>query len=194
VDILVEMLNNIEDPLTREFQVKEISEQFRISAKSILSRIRLNFRKTDNKIESVSFLKYEEERDLLKLLLNEKTSLKKVAQEIDSSYFLFRIYRDVYDYICRYLEQNDQISGIMNSVEDEILNNTIAELLMEECPDQDASDTLKTVILRKLEKDLTDINQMLYKGDNNQELQAQKDDIKQKIRALNSKIVRKTLY
>lgn len=194
VDLLVEMLNEIEDALTREFQVKEIAEQFGISTKSILSRIRLNFRKTNTKKELVTFFKYEEERDLLKLLLNEKTSLKKVAQEIDSSYFLFRIYRDVYDFVCNYLEQNENITGIMNSVEDEILKNTIAELLMEECPEQDPSETLKTVILRKLEKDLTEINQMLYKNNDDEDLQAQKNKIKEKILTLNSKIVRKTLY
>ena len=194
VDLLVDLLNNIEDPLTREFQAKEISDLFKISAKSILNRIRLNFRKQEKNQEPGSFLKYQEERDLLKLLLNEKTSLKKVAQEIDSSYFLFRIYRDIYDYICQYYKQNDRISGIMNSVEDEILKTTIAELIMEEIPELEISDVLKNVKIRKLEIDLTNINQMIYKSENKEELKAKKAELKKKILEMNRKIVRKTLY
>jgi DNA primase len=194
VDLLVDLLSNIADPLTREFQVKEISDVFRISEKSVLSRVRQTYKKPEKNINQIPAFKYEEERDLLKLLLNEKTSLKKVAQEIDSSYFLFKIYREIYDYVCTFFEQNEKITGILNSVEDEIIRSTIAEILLEEVPELEISEVLQTVKLRKFEKDLTEINQMIYKAENKHDLQLKKDELKKKILGMNSKIVRKTLY
>jgi len=194
INLIIDVLSDISDTLAREFLVKEISEIFKISEKSILSRIRPGFQKKKNEQFQTSTTKFQEERDLLKMLLHEKTSVKKVAQELDSSYFLFEIYKEIYDLICSYLKGADRITGIINSVEDEIHRNTIAELLIEEIPELEISDVIKTVKLRKLKKDLNDINQQIYKTDNKQELISKKTDIKKQIQLLDGKIVRKTLY
>jgi len=194
IDLLLDILGNISDSLSREFLVKEISDVFRISEKSIIPKIRLGFKKKEDNQIQISPVKFQEERNLLKMMLHEKTSLKKVAQEIDSTYFLFKIYKEVYDRICEYFMKNDRISGIINSVEDEIIRNTIAELLIEDIPELEISDVIKTVKLRKFNKELSDINQQIYKTENKQELRMKKVEIKKKILEIGSKIVRKTLY
>jgi len=194
IGLLLEILGDIGDSLAREFLVKEISEVFRVSEKSIIPKIRMAFKKKADTPIQIAPVKFQEERNLLKMLLHEKTSLKKVAQEIDSTYFLFKIYKEVYDRICEYITKNDRISGIINSIEDEIIRNTFAELLIEDIPELEISDVIKTVKLRKYNKELSEINQEIYKTENKQELRIKKEMIKRKILEIGSKVVRKTLY
>ncbi len=194
LDLLLEIVNEIDDKITREFFVKEIADDFKISETSIFSKIKFSQYRKRNVSVRADILQFPEERNLLKSVLNEKYLLKKVAQEINSSYFFLKIYKNIYEEIIKYVENSEHISGLLNQIEDEIIKNTIGELLIEDVPNISIDEILKAMKLRKYQKDLQDVNQQIVNEGSNKELLDKKNKLKKEILSMNSKIVRKTLY
>ena len=194
INLLVEVLNEMEDPISRELFVKEIADIFTISEQSIYSKIRIRSFQVQNTKQTISIPKYEEERDLLKIILNEKSYYKKVAKEIESDYFLSKIYRNLYEKISEHIENITQISGLLEITEDEIEKNTIAEILMEDIPNISYEEIIKAIKLRKYRKDLQAINEQIVNNSQNKELFMKKAELKKKIISLGKQVVRKTLY
>ena len=194
LDLLLEIVNEIDDKITREFFVKEIADDFKISETSIFSKIKFSQYRKRNVPVRADILQFPEERNLLKSVLNEKYLLKKVAQEINSSYFFLKIYKNIYEEIIKYVKNSEHISGLLNQIEDEIIKNTIGELLIEDVPNISIDEILKAMKLRKYQKDLQDINQQMVNEGSNKELLDKKNKLKKEILNMNSKIVRKTLY
>ena len=194
LDLLLEIVNEIDDKIGREFFVKEIADNFKISETSIFSKIKFSQYRKRNVPVRADILQFPEERNLLKSVLNEKYLLKKVAQEINSSYFFLKIYKNIYEEIIKYVKNSENISGLLNQIEDEIIKNTIGELLIEDVPNISIDEILKAMKLRKYQKDLQDINQQMVNEGSNKELLDKKNKLKKEILNMNSKIVRKTLY
>ncbi len=194
INLLVEVLNEMEDPISRELFVKEIADVFTISEQSIYSKIRTRSFQIQSTVQNISIPKYEEERDLLKIILNEKSYYKKVAKEIESDYFLSKIYRNIYEKISEHIENINQISALLEITEDEIEKNTIAEILMEDIPNISYEEIIKAIKLRKYRKDLQAINEQIVNNSQNKELFLKKAELKKKIIGLGKQVVRKTLY
>ncbi len=194
LDLLLEIVNEIDDKIGREFFVKEIADNFKISETSIFSKIKFSQYRKRNVPVRADILQFPEERNLLKSVLNEKYLLKKVAQEINSSYFFLKIYKNIYEEIIKYVKNSEHISGLLNQIEDEIIKNTIGELLIEDVPNISIDEILKAMKLRKYQKDLQDIIQQIVNEGSNKELLDKKNKLKKEILNMNSKIVRKTLY
>ncbi len=194
IKLLVEVLNEMEDTISQELFVKEIADVFTISEQSIYSKIRTQGFQIQNNKQTISIPKFEEERDLLKIILNEKSYYKKVAKEIESDYFLSKIYRNIYEKISEHMENITQISGLLEITEDEIERNTIAEILMEDIPNISFEEIIKAIKLRKYQKDMQTINEQIVNNSQNKELFMKKAELKKKIIGLGKQVVRKTLY
>ncbi len=194
LELLFEVLDDIGDEISRELFAKEIAETFKISVHSILSRRRKKSFQKIKKEERIEISKFQEERDLLKIILNEKSYYKKVAEQLNSDYFLSGIYRKIYEQIEEHIENVKQVAGLLDIIKDEIIQKTLAELLMEDVPKIDPDEIIKTVKLRKYQDELKKINNKIHSGKDFEELFKKKSELKMKILDINKKVVRKTLY
>ncbi|MCD4797158.1 MAG: DNA primase [Candidatus Cloacimonetes bacterium] len=191
---LIETLNEIEDEISRELMVKEISEIFKVSEHAIISKIRKRRPRRDGITNNATLVKVSEEKDILTMILNDKLKYKKVAQEIDSSYFFTEIYKIIYSLLLECFEGMGQASGLLEKVDDKIIQNTIAELIIEDPPEISIEDAINNLKLRKLQRELVQINELIENDSKNMELFSRKKELKKQILKINKKVVRKTLY
>ncbi|HHE38905.1 MAG TPA: DNA primase [Candidatus Cloacimonetes bacterium] len=194
LNLLFDVLNEMTEEISQELFAKEIAETFKISEHSILSRRRKKYFQKVKKEEKTEISRFQEERDLLKIILNEKSYYKKVAEQLNSDYFLSGIYEKIFEQIAEHIENINQVAGLLDLIEDEITRNTFSELLMEDVPKVDIEEVIKTVKLRKYQDELKKINKKIFEGKNFKELSQKKNKLKKKILGINKKVVRKTLY
>ena len=193
LDELIEILNEMEDEIARELFVQEISTTFKVSESAIISRIRLR-RKREKEPQMQTIEKFGEERELLINILNDTIYYKKVAQEIDSSYFLSEKYKKIYEIVAEHLEKMGQIPSLLETIEDEAIKNVVAELIIADPPKAQIGDVLSGLKLRKYQKELKQINDQILSNPKDMDLFQKKNELKKKIIGLNKKVVRKTLY
>ncbi len=190
---LIEILNEMEDDIARELFVQEISTTFKVSESAIFSKIRLR-RKREKEPQMQTMEKFGEERELLINILNDSMYYKKVAQEIDSSYFLSEKYKKIYEIVVEHLEKMGQIPSLLETIEDEAIKNTIAELIMADPPKAQIEDVINGLKLRKYQREFKQINDQILSNPKDMDLFPKKNELKKKIIGLNKKVVRKTLY
>jgi len=130
----------------------------------------------------------------LVILFNDNLIYKKVAQEIDSSYFLSEKYKEIYELVSEHLEGMGHIPSLLEKIEDENLKNIIAELIISEPTKSPVDEIIKSLKLRKYKNDLEQINEQILTSPKDMELFSRKNELKKKILELDKKVVRKTLY
>ena len=190
---LIEILNEMEDDIARELFVQEIATIFKVSESAIFSKIRLR-RKREKEPQMQTMEKFGEERELLINILNDSMYYKKVAQEIDSSYFLSEKYKKIYEIVAEHLEKMGQIPSLLETIEGEAIKNTIADLIMADPPKAQIEDVISGLKLRKYQIELKQINDEILTNPKDMDLFQKKNELKKKIIGLNKKVVRKTLY
>ncbi len=193
---LIGILNDYQDEISKELFIKEISEVFGVSQKAIFSKLKKKYpiRSTRTNEENTDLAKYEEEKNFLIALVNNRLNHKKVAQEIDSTYFLKEIHKDVFEYLMKNNNYMDNMSVLLDKVDDEKTQNTLAEFILQESQISDADDMINGLKIRKLHINLQKINQKIQQDKDNDEYYKKKDQIKKEIIKLNKKVVSKTLY
>jgi len=137
---------------------------------------------------------FTEERNILLLIINNQSLYKKVAQEIDLSYFLTEKYRKIYKIMSEQIEDMDNIPALISKIEEEDIRNLLTELSMSDPPAQTIDDAIIAQKTRKFHLELKVINNQIINDPTNMELFAKKSELKKEILKINKKVVRKTLY
>lgn len=197
LSVLFDILNEMEDEVAQELLTQDISETFELSKHAVSSKIRKKRRSFKNETGEAEVQKIEqftEERDIILLIINNQSLYKKVAQEIDSSYFLTEKYREIYKIMSEHIEDMDNIPALISKIEDEDIRNLIIELSMSDPPTQAIDDTIITLKTRKFHYDFKIINDKISNDPENRELLLKKSELKKEILKINKKVVRKTLY
>ncbi|MCF7858308.1 MAG: DNA primase [Candidatus Cloacimonetes bacterium] len=195
--VLFDILNEIEDEVAKELLIQDISDAFDLSEHAVKSRIREKRpvrNDTSQDIKTESNEQYTEERDVIAMILNNKSFYKKVAQEIDSSYFLTEKNRKIYQVLAENIEKMSNLSALLSKVDDEDLRNTLSEISMMEVQKHTIDEALQALKTRKYHAELKMINEKILKDPTNIELFTKKAELKKKILKINNKVVRKTLY
>lgn len=197
LSVLFDILNDIEDEVTKELFVQDISETFGLSEHAVTSKIRKK-RRTFNKEKEVTEIpkreQFTEERHMILLILSNNSLYKKVAQEIDSSYFLTEKYRKIYKIIAEHIEVMDNIPALISKITEDDIRNLLTELSMTDPPSQSIDDLTIALKTRKYHTELKTINQKIINDPTNMELFSRKNELKKEILKINKKVVRKTLY
>ncbi len=191
LDLLIETAQSISDMLNRELFIKEIAEVFDISEKAIKSKIRLK-----HQPQSMEILKKKsyEERDLLHFVLLDKKNYKKVAKEIDSSYFLTIKLGLLYEKIGDIYKKSQNVFNELEEFDaDE--RDLISELTVID-KKIDIDKLLSSIKIRKLKNELIEINKKLKSEGIKKELLEKRKLIMEKLNILTkeSGVVSKTLY
>ncbi|MDP8204868.1 MAG: DNA primase [Candidatus Tenebribacter mawsonii] len=197
LSVLFDILNEIDDEVAQELLTQDIAETFGLSGHAVSSKIRKKrrtFKKEPEITEVPKMEQFTEERDIILLIINNQSLYKKVAQEIDSSYFLTGKYRKIYEIISEQIENMDNIPALISKIDDESIRNLLTDLSMSEPPTQTIDDAIITLKTRKFHLKLKAINEKIIQDPTNRELFAKKSELKKEILKINRKVVRKTLY
>ena len=197
LSVLFDILNEIEDEVAQELLIQDITETFGLSGHAVSSKIRKKrrtFKKEQETTEVPKMEQFTEERDIILLIINNQSLYKKVAQEIDSSYFLTEKYRKIYKIMSEQIEDMDNIPALISKIMEEDIRNLLTELSMSDPPAQTIDDAIIALKTRKLHLDLRALNSEIVNDPTNRELFVKKSELKKEILKINKKVVRKTLY
>jgi len=194
IEQLVEAAGSMSDMLQRDLFLRTISEEFRIPEKTLRSRMK-PVKATVEVGAQAPASSYEPERELLKILLSNNCLVKNVADQIDSSYFLKRRYKDIYEVLLENEEAPDTIAGLLNAEELNDITQLIIELMMEHVAKAETlDDQVREMQIRKYLHELDAVNKGIAAGEPHPELYEKKKEILHTLRGWGVKIVRKTLY
>jgi len=197
LSVLFDILNEIEDEVAQELLIQDIAETFGLSGHAVSSKIRKkrrSFKKETQDTELSRREHFTEERNIILLIINNQSLYKKVAQEIDLSYFLTGKYRKIYKIISEHIEDMDNIPALISKIVEEDTRNMLTELSLSDPPAQTIDDAIIALKTRKLHTYLIAINAEILNDPTNKDLFAKKSELKKEILKINKKVVRKTLY
>jgi replicative DNA helicase len=138
---------------------------------------------------------YEAERELIKLLLNHTSFVKNVAQQIDSSYFLTHVNREIFKVLLHNEEEPETLARLLNQDDTDEFPQIIITMMMEPVSEAENLDSFVTELkIRKYQAELTAVNKAIRTGEMHPDLIARKKSILDTLRSLGVKTVRKTLY
>ncbi len=155
IDTLLTVAQNIDDMINQELFIKEIAETFSVSMNAIWSKIKRKSTKREHVGEKLNSC--IEERDLLRLVLNDLNLYKKVGKEIDSSYFFKKDYGILFNYIGVNVDGVSNVNQLLDKIEDNKLRDLCGELLLDDAPIIPYDTLSKKMRLRKLESELVEI-------------------------------------
>ena len=195
IDLLIEVLGNIEDPVARELQARDFGEVFGITTGALMSRIRSNRPKRDHTAaEGPDLKRYSEERVLLKMMLSEHDLCEKVCEEVDPDYFFTYEYRYIFDKLCTCVIEMKKTESIFEMIDKEEIRNMLSEMMMEETPDVPVEEITAQLLTRKHMRELKSLEEKISKDIDNNELIQKKEKIKNRIRQLGKGVVFRTPF
>ena len=193
--LLLEVMNEIEDEISKELFIKELGEVFAISEHAIYSKVKPPKRKNiAQKSVEIHLDKFQDEKDVLMFIINSKIEQKKVAQSIDSSYFFKEEYKKIFEFLMSNFASLNDLSSKIEQIGDENIQNIIAEFLILEAPQADFDEVVNGLKARKLNFQLAEINRKIKDGIENSEYYSRKNALKKEIAKLNKKVVSRTFY
>jgi len=197
LSVLFDILNEMEDEVAKELLIQDISETFGISEHAVKSKIRRKRKRIKKQTEPTEVPRNEqftEERDIILILIHNSSLYKKVAQEIDLSYFFTEKYREIYKLLSEQIEDMENIPALISKIDREDIRNLLTELSITDPPDHSIDDLIIALKTRKLHTELQAINEKILNDPTNMELFTRKNELKKEILKINKKVVRKTLY
>jgi len=201
IDLLLDHIRSNPDAVRRELLVKEVSEAFGISAAALQTRLRRSSRAPEvpepgSAPQSTGLEERPEERFLLILALQEADNYKTLASQLNESYFSNRLYRDIFRWLISHIspEAVDQPATILTDIDNPQIRDALAELLFEDTREMRFEDTLNQVRIRKLQRDLEDIDRKILAEPQNVELFKQKEELNRAYRRMTSKVVHKIRF
>ncbi|MDZ4183244.1 MAG: hypothetical protein U1B83_10265, partial [Candidatus Cloacimonadaceae bacterium] len=116
-----------------------------------------------------------------------------LAHELSADYFNNRLYRDVYKHLVTNVSENaiDDPATILDDIENKEIRDILAEFLFEDLQMMRFEDALNQVKIRKIQRDLEDINRKIMSKPSDLELLKQKELLTSRYRRMTPKVVHK---
>jgi DNA primase len=200
IEILLDALRNLKDLIKRELLVKEISEAFGISETALNSKLHrtspIPQSPVNTKPVTAKTRENSEERDFLILALKDFESYKLLASEVNQSYFSNRLYRNLFNYLVSLSLTAGEYNpaALLNNIENNEIKESLAELLFEDGQHMRFEDCLSGIRIRKVQRDLEELDRAIVKDPNNLELLKQKEKLAHSYRRMTRKVVNKVLF
>lgn len=200
IDLLLDALRHLSDPVQRELLIQELSSAFGVSHSALMSNLnRNNARATVSTApeEPKTLIRENlDERNLLILALKDAESYNLLASELTPDYFNNKLYQHLYNYLKDRILPDSQFEGaaLLDDIENDELKNSLAELLFEELQDLSLAHLIQDVKLRKTKRDLVAIDRAIGADPQNLELLKQKEVLSRTYRRMTKKVVNKVLY
>ena len=201
IEMVLDALRRMKDQVRRELITKDVSEAFGISLAALNSKLH---RSTPNvvprdeapvPIEEKQQENFEE-RHVLSLALKDYDAYKLLAREVDQSYFSNRLYREVYLYLTakELSEEEMEPAALLEHIDNKEIRESMAELLFEDLQEMRFEDSLMGIRIRKLQRDIGELDRAIIKDPHNLELLKQKEKLAASFRGMTSKVVNRVLF
>ena len=197
IEQLLDAIRLLKDPLARELMVRDVSEAFSISENALNSKLRRSstpvYQENKETPAPVRLNEFLEERHVLVLGLKDGESYNLLASELSEAYFNNKLYKAIYQYLVSHAhaEDMDQPSTLLDNIENKDIKESLAELLFEDLQSMRFQDALAQVKIRKIQRELDDLDRMIKAEPQNMELLKQKERLSQMYRTMTRKVVNK---
>ncbi len=201
INQVLDALRGLRDPVKRELIVKDVSEAFGVSTNALFSKLRRASAPIPQAADagappaSPPLEEYSEERYLLILALKDPESFGVLASELTPDYFANRVYRELYKYLTANASAADirEPLTLLDNFENKELKDLLADFLFEDLPELSFDASLEQVKLRKIQRDLAELDRRIMAEPQNLELLAEKKKIAAAYRRMTRKVVHKVL-
>jgi len=200
IDLLLDALRSLSDLIKRELLVKDVSEAFGISTTALNSKLHRTspISAPQGSPQPATNKKHEhqEERDLLILALKDNESYKLLANGADQSYFSNRLYRELFNYLVAKSLSADEWNpaALLDDIENKEIKESLAELLFEDGQHMRFEDCLSGIRIRKIQRDLEEMDRAIIKDPTNLDLLKQKEKLSISYRRMTRKVVNKAHF
>jgi len=201
IELVLDALRSMKDQVKRELLTKDVSEAFGISLGALNSKLHRNnpvISPQTPVTESKETQKTEnyEERHVLSLALKDYDAYKLLAHEVDQSYFSNRLYREIYLYLTakELTEEELDPAALLERIDNKEIRESMAELLFEDLQQMRFEDSLLGIRIRKLQRDIEELDRAIIKDPHNLEFLKQKDILVRSFRRMTSKVVNRVLF
>ena len=197
IDQLLDAIRLVSDPIARELKVRDVSEAFGITENALNSKLRRSstpvYQENKESPAPTRLNEFMEERYVLILALKDRESYNLLAQELSEDYFNNKLYKAIYQYLVSHAhsEDMDEPSTLLDNIENKDIKESLAELLFEDLHSMRFEDALSQVKIRKIQRDLDDLDRMIKSDSQNLELLKQKERLSQMYRTMTKKVVNK---
>ncbi|MCK9310529.1 MAG: toprim domain-containing protein, partial [Candidatus Cloacimonetes bacterium] len=200
IEIILDALRNLKDQIKRELLVKDVSEAFGITENALNSKLHRSsapaFVQTAPSQSATKDSESFEERHALILALKDYDSYKLLASELDASYFNNRLYLEIFSYLVSLSLSAGtwEPAALLDNIENKEIKEGLAELLFEDLQQMRFEDCLVGLRIRKIQRDLEEMDRAIIKDPNNLELLKQKETLNLAYRRMTRKVVNKVLF
>jgi len=200
IELILDALRQLWDPIQREFFLKDISESFGISQNALQSSLRRSSaRQTtleqpvpENQIPQKS----PHEKIILQAALKDRESYNLLARELTADYFSNRLYKRIFEYLQQRLQSSSGFdpAALLDDTDNTEIRDSLAELLFEDLQHLDLNAQIRDLKLRKLKRDLDDLDKAINEDPTNLELLKEKEKLFQEYRKTTKRVVNKVLF
>ncbi|GAB1469058.1 DNA primase [Candidatus Cloacimonadota bacterium] len=200
IEIILDALRNLKDQIKRELLVKDVSEAFGITENALNSKLHRSsapaFVQTAPSQSATKDSESFEERHALILALKDYDSYKLLASEVNQSYFSNRLYLEIFSYLVSLSLSAGtwEPAALLDNIENKEIKESLAELLFEDGQHMRFEDCLSGIRIRKVQRDLDELDRAIVKDPNNLELLKQKETLNLAYRRMTRKVVNKVLF
>ncbi len=200
IEMILDALRHLADPIQRELFLRQVSENFGITQNALLSSLRRGRSRAHVEAVKVASPQLQtqrpQERMALCLALKDEESYNLLAQELSSDYFSNRHYKRIFEYLQSRLSSQPDFNpaALLDNNEDSELRDSLAELLFEDLQQLDLKSLIKDLHLRKLQRDLEEIDKAINSDPANLELLKEKEKLSREYRKATKRVVNKVLF
>lgn len=199
IDMLLEALRNLDEPIQRELYIKDIAYSFGISEEALLASLRRsNAAATSSRTQATQTTLNDipQERMALCLALKDEESYNLLAGELAPDYFSIKQYKNVFAFLLQKTREMPKWdpAALLDNIENNEIKNSMAELLFEDLQQVSLSGIIKDLKLRKLMRDLEALDKALMQDSDNLELLKQKESLSREYRRMTKRVVNKVLF
>jgi len=198
IELILDALRILKDRIKQELLLQEVSDAFGITVGALNSKLRRSSVSVSAESSEQTVPQYEsfEERNVLALALKDYESYKLLANDLDSSYFNNKRYRQVYNFLITQNLKSEpwEPAALLDNIENNEIKESLAELLFEDLQQMCFEDCLTGLRIRKVQRDLEEMDRAISKDPKNMELLKEKEKLALKYRQMTKKVVNKVLY
>jgi DNA primase len=195
VNLLVDLARDISGDMDRSLFLKGVSETFGISYPAIISRFKnkIIFQDANVTLDYLNKMPYPEERQLLRLLMENRELCESITEDIEASDFLEAGYREIFEVLIEQKGKLNQVSSYQMVVTPEVWAR-MSEIMLMETPQIELKEVVRDVKLRKYRQELAAMEKIIQEKGLLSDLFEQYEGLKQKVRELDPRGAQKLLY
>jgi len=200
IELILDALRLLWDPIQKELFLRDVSESFGISQNALLASLKRSSARQVNPAQSPQDdqipQKSPHEKMILQAALKDRESYNLLARELTADYFTSRLYKRIFEYLQKRLQLSSgfEPAALLDDTENAEIRDSLAELLFEDLQQLDLIAQIKDLKLRKLKRDLDDLDKAINEDPTNLELLKEKEILFQEYRKTTKRVVNKVLF